>query len=64
MAITKEADYLMWSNRVDHIGSAIFGILVSLYALYVEVQKERDPTYVAHCDFHEKASCTRVLTSE
>jgi len=40
------------------------GIALSLYALWVEVQKHRDPQYVAVCDLGENAKCSRVLTSE
>ena len=57
-------DLLLFSNTVDHIIMAVTGILVSLYALHVELQKDRNPDYVAYCDIHNKASCTRVLTSE
>jgi len=40
------------------------GIAVSLYALWVEVQKHRNPAYVAVCDLGENMKCSRVLTSE
>ena len=39
------------------------GILVSIYALYVEHQKALNPDYEAACDISEKASCSKVLMS-
>lgn len=59
-----EADFIVFTNVVDHVAFSCLGILVSIYALYVEIKKEHNPDYVAHCDFHENASCSRVLTSE
>lgn len=41
----------------------ILGILVSLYALWVEHRKALDDTYEALCDLSEGASCTKVLMS-
>ncbi|XP_013145266.1 PREDICTED: vitamin K epoxide reductase complex subunit 1-like protein 1 [Papilio polytes] len=46
------------------IATALVGILVSTYALYVEMAAEARPGYQALCDLSEHASCTRVLTSE
>ncbi|CAF1000864.1 unnamed protein product [Didymodactylos carnosus] len=43
---------------------SIIGILLSLYAFYVEQNKKRDPNYKAACDFGSRASCSRVLTSK
>jgi len=40
------------------------GIALSVYALWVEVQKHRNPQYVAVCDLGENMKCSRVLTSE
>lgn len=59
-----QADYLFLSNTADRIWLCVIGILVSIYALYVEVRKEHDPTYRAACDLGEHVSCSRVLTSK
>ncbi|KAL5017490.1 hypothetical protein ScPMuIL_007079 [Solemya velum] len=56
--------YLLFSNVVDRILINLFGILVSSYALHVEVEKEKNPGYRAMCDFNDSMSCSRVLTSE
>ena len=42
----------------------VIGVLVSCYAVYIEISKESDSDYEAWCDINEKASCSRVLTSE
>lgn len=59
-----EADYFFLSNSADRIFLCIFGIIVSLYALYIEVRKEHDPSYKAACDIGENISCSKVLTSK
>ncbi|THD19885.1 Vitamin K epoxide reductase complex subunit 1 [Fasciola hepatica] len=40
------------------------GILVCIYALYVEYSKENDKDYKPVCDISDKISCTKVLLSE
>ncbi|XP_005100682.1 vitamin K epoxide reductase complex subunit 1 [Aplysia californica] len=39
------------------------GLCISLFALYVEVIKEKNPDYVALCDVNSYMTCSRVLTS-
>ncbi len=42
----------------------IFGILTCLYVLRVEINKERDTSYRALCDFSEYISCSKVFSSK
>lgn len=44
--------------------TAIVGILLSLYALYVEKKTERNSRYQAICDINDTMNCGKVLTSE
>ncbi len=55
---------LFLGNLEDFLVLDAFGALLAIYALYVELRKERNPSYVAMCDFNEQMSCSRVLTSE
>ena len=41
----------------------IIGIFVCLYALRVELYKEKDSSYKALCDLNEWISCSKVFTS-
>ena len=40
------------------------GICISMFALYVEFLKEKDPDYMALCDINSYMTCSRVLTSK
>ena len=55
---------LLFTNLLDHMLFDALGIILSVYSLYVELQKERNPNYVALCDFNDQMSCSKVLTSE
>ena len=55
---------LIFSDFADHILFSCFGIVISVYSLYIEKRKEKDKDYRAACDFNEHMSCSRVLTSE
>ncbi|XP_062859513.1 vitamin K epoxide reductase complex subunit 1 [Trichomycterus rosablanca] len=39
------------------------GLILSLYALHVELSKENNPSYRAMCDLAESVSCSKVFTS-
>ncbi|KAK2820322.1 hypothetical protein Q5P01_023281 [Channa striata] len=41
----------------------VFGLVLSVYALHVELSKERNPDYRAMCDLAESVSCSKVFTS-
>eukprot|EP00904_Undaria_pinnatifida_P004931 jgi/Undpi1/1568/HiC_scaffold_11.g04958.m1 len=44
--------------------AGVVGLCLSLYAVYVEMKHEEDPSYQAACDVSEVMSCSKVLTSE
>ncbi|KAJ8245862.1 hypothetical protein GJAV_G00261110 [Gymnothorax javanicus] len=50
-------------ERGARFGLCIFGLALSVYALHVEVSRERDPEYRAMCDLAESVSCSKVFTS-
>ncbi|XP_025092336.1 vitamin K epoxide reductase complex subunit 1-like protein 1 [Pomacea canaliculata] len=56
--------YVIISNMADRLLLSLAGLLVSVYSLHVEVQKEKNPKYRAACDFSERMSCSKVLTSK
>ncbi|XP_033628231.1 vitamin K epoxide reductase complex subunit 1-like protein 1 [Asterias rubens] len=39
------------------------GIVLSVYALYVETSKESNPDFTAMCDIGQSVSCSKVFTS-
>ncbi|XP_054913748.1 vitamin K epoxide reductase complex subunit 1 [Poeciliopsis prolifica] len=41
----------------------LLGLVLSVYALHVEISRERDPDYRAMCDLGESVSCSKVFTS-
>jgi hypothetical protein len=56
--------YLKSLKRCELIMSSLncLGILLALYALQVEIYKERDKNYTAYCDIGP-FSCTKVFSS-
>ena len=46
-----------------HLLLCLLGILVSMFAFYVEKSKERNSDYRAICDISESASCSAVFAS-
>ena len=51
-------------NGLLRFMTCIFGIGVSVYALYVEVTKLHDKEFKAMCDISETMSCSKVFTSK
>ncbi|XP_031699796.1 vitamin K epoxide reductase complex subunit 1 [Anarrhichthys ocellatus] len=50
-------------ERKSRILLCVFGLFLSVYALHVELSRERDPEYRAMCDLGESVSCSKVFTS-
>ena len=46
-----------------HVSLCIAAIVLSGYALYVEIAKEKDENFEALCDISPQISCSTVLTS-
>ncbi|CAB4005818.1 Vitamin K epoxide reductase complex subunit 1 1 [Paramuricea clavata] len=42
----------------------LLGIVLSVYALYVEVKKMQDKSFTAMCDINAKMSCSKVFSSK
>ncbi len=43
--------------------TAIAGILLSIYAYYIEKKKEKEHSYKAICDINERMSCAAAFSS-
>ncbi|KAG9267407.1 vitamin K epoxide reductase complex subunit 1-like protein 1 [Astyanax mexicanus] len=50
-------------ERAARVLLCSLGLLLSVYALHVELSKEHDPKYRAMCDLAESVSCSKVFTS-
>ncbi|KAM4524376.1 vitamin K epoxide reductase complex subunit 1 [Odontesthes bonariensis] len=51
-----------WERKM-RIVLCLFGLVLSVYALHVELSRERDPDYRAMCDLGESVSCSKVFIS-
>ena len=51
-----------WFSAVQSF--CLLGVLISVYALYVEISGERNKDYKALCDISEHMSCSAVLNSK
>lgn len=51
---------------IEEAGGALIlvGIVVALYAIYVEVEASSESDYEALCDISQEVSCTKVLESD
>lgn len=50
-------------ERKARIFLCVLGLFLSVYALHVELSRERNPDYRAMCDLGESVSCSKVFTS-
>ncbi|XP_051925467.1 vitamin K epoxide reductase complex subunit 1 [Hippocampus zosterae] len=50
-------------ERTVRVLLCVFGLILSVYALHVELSREHDPDYRAMCDLGESVSCSKVFTS-
>ena len=51
-------------NGLLRFMACIFGIALSIYALYVEMTKLQNRDFKAMCDISETMSCSKVFTSK
>lgn len=51
-----------WERKV-RIFLCVLGLALSVYALHVELSRERNPDYRAMCDLGESVSCSKVFSS-
>lgn len=50
-------------ERKARVFLCVFGFVLSIYALHVELSRERNPDYRAMCDLGQYVSCSKVFTS-
>ncbi|KAM8729874.1 vitamin K epoxide reductase complex subunit 1 [Acanthopagrus schlegelii] len=50
-------------ERKTRVFLCVLGLCLSVYALHVELSRERNPDYRAMCDLGESVSCSKVFTS-
>ncbi|XP_008312913.1 vitamin K epoxide reductase complex subunit 1 [Cynoglossus semilaevis] len=50
-------------ERILRVLLCVIGLVLSVYALHVEISRERNPEYTAMCDIGESVSCSKVFTS-
>ena len=46
------------------ISLCLLGVVLSVYALYVEVKKTQDKSFQALCDINSRMSCSKVFSSK
>lgn len=52
----------IWERKA-RVFLCVFGFILSIYALHVELSRESNPDYRAMCDLGEHVSCSKVFTS-
>ena len=60
--VSQQRRYIRLLGKIIYIFCAI-GILLSVYALYVEIHAEGDSNFKAWCDINSRMSCSKVFTS-
>ncbi|KAK3529245.1 hypothetical protein QTP70_021911 [Hemibagrus guttatus] len=63
MSSGKSPDIVPNWERWVRVVFCVFGLVLSVYALHVELSRENDPNYRAMCDLAESVSCSKVFTS-
>ncbi|KAL7857338.1 hypothetical protein SRHO_G00162370 [Serrasalmus rhombeus] len=63
MAPSKAPAGVPWWESLARGLLCLLGLLLSVYALHVELSRENDPEYRAMCDLAESVSCSKVFTS-
>ena len=51
-------------NVIMRVTLGLFGLFLSVYSLFVEMQAHADKNYKAMCDISERVSCTKVFLSD
>lgn len=62
MAAASDPGVPKWERKA-RLFLCVFGFILSVYALHVELSRERDPDYRAMCDLGESVSCSKVFIS-
>ncbi|XP_053495774.1 vitamin K epoxide reductase complex subunit 1 [Ictalurus furcatus] len=63
MSSSKSPDGVVKWERWVRVVLCALGLILSVYALHVELSRENDPNYRAMCDLAESVSCSKVFTS-
>ncbi|KAB5555296.1 hypothetical protein PHYPO_G00032090 [Pangasianodon hypophthalmus] len=63
MSSGKSLDGVPKWERWVRVLLCVLGLILSVYALHVELSRENDPHYRAMCDLAESVSCSKVFTS-
>ncbi|KAK2866007.1 hypothetical protein Q7C36_002063 [Tachysurus vachellii] len=63
MSSSKPQDSVPRWERWVRVVFCVLGLILSVYALHVELSRENDPNYTAMCDLADSVSCSKVFTS-
>ncbi|XP_060719513.1 vitamin K epoxide reductase complex subunit 1-like [Tachysurus vachellii] len=59
--IERSVNFLV--ERWVRVVFCVLGLILSVYALHMELSRENDPNYTAMCDLADSVSCSKVFTS-